>query len=440
MGFGKTTNMDMIRRFYEIQVDEDGGFVARNNTKYFKIFASSYLKNRIPSHLDVYEDKTFFNAFFAQYPIIHVDFTQLDFKSWSKFKESLVKIINELFNYHSYLLSSVKLSDKEKVMFRNYQFSVICRELEPVQLKESVTFLASMLYKYFNQKVILLIDEIDSIIHGQLMNISDNTEEIITFIADLVKHTLNSNLIAKTVINASSRFCRVFTKGVGKINHFIHSEKHSFNKCYGFTEADVINLAEIFGLKNNLTAIQVWYNGYKIPKSDLKMYSFHSISNVMFRKDIDIYSKKGKNPKKLEKLFLNKGIRRKVKTLIKNGVISIAAVKEITVKDILRLKEIFNQDSYTDLCSRDESLIFDYMLNLGYLTVVDLIENCSIMTLKIPNMESKSELLDLVYSMPYFKTKLNLTDEEILTVNETFLDSKMSKFLEEPVLTSSHYI
>ena len=77
--------------------------------------------------------------------------------TWKEsFSEIKVKI-KELFKDFSYLVES--LDKYDKIDFEKYILEI--RNLEGADLKKSLHILTKLLYKYYNQKVVVLIDEYD---------------------------------------------------------------------------------------------------------------------------------------------------------------------------------------------------------------------------------------------------------------------------------------
>ncbi|KAK0081894.1 hypothetical protein PV326_007445, partial [Microctonus aethiopoides] len=105
-GFGKTLNMDMVRRFLEIEVDEDGKAIkldvdedkgclksVQTKSKNFKLFEGK----------KILEDEKFVFKHFGKYPTVHVDFSELVGNDYEEILVKFRKILNKAFRQHAYL-------------------------------------------------------------------------------------------------------------------------------------------------------------------------------------------------------------------------------------------------------------------------------------------------------------------------------------------------
>ncbi|KAK0093240.1 hypothetical protein PV326_013988 [Microctonus aethiopoides] len=78
---GKTLNMDMARRFFEIEVDEDGEAIDLDVVEYkcwLKIVETRSKNFKLFKGKKILEEKEFVFQHFGKYPTIHVDFNNLD--------------------------------------------------------------------------------------------------------------------------------------------------------------------------------------------------------------------------------------------------------------------------------------------------------------------------------------------------------------------------
>ena len=132
--FGKTLNMSTIKYFFDI----------KNKDENRKLFNSLYIENS-----PLIEEQ-------GKYPVIFLSMKGI---SSSNFKDALDKIKEKIINiYEDYLYILNKLDEKS----RNRYNTIIDGNINRAQLESSLLFLTKVLYKYYNQKVVVLIDEYDS--------------------------------------------------------------------------------------------------------------------------------------------------------------------------------------------------------------------------------------------------------------------------------------
>ncbi|ORY21506.1 hypothetical protein LY90DRAFT_516084 [Neocallimastix californiae] len=151
-GYGKTTNLIMLRYFFEMNYEniKENEFQNLQNKKYFENLLISKEKEDDQTYLDKYQGK---------YPVIYLDFSS-DFKIGKTFEatiENFKTFISDL--YEKYENINIKnLTKNKKKKWEKFQSGIFSIS----ELKESISFLCLSLNKAFNKKIILLIDNYDS--------------------------------------------------------------------------------------------------------------------------------------------------------------------------------------------------------------------------------------------------------------------------------------
>ena len=132
--FGKTLNMSMLKYFFNIE----------NKDENRKLFNSLYIENS-----PMIEEQ-------GKYPVIFISLKGI---SGSNFEEALSKIRNKISTlYDEYKDILPYLDEFDSLKFKKY----LIEQVDKSSLESSLLFLTKILYKYYNQKVIVLIDEYDS--------------------------------------------------------------------------------------------------------------------------------------------------------------------------------------------------------------------------------------------------------------------------------------
>ncbi|KAK0076013.1 hypothetical protein PV325_006018, partial [Microctonus aethiopoides] len=164
--FGKTLNMDMVRRFVEIELDEDGKPIELDvdedkrclkeiqpRSKNFKLFQGK----------NISKEKEIVFEHFGKYPTLYVSFSSVQ---KSDYEENLARIrwtIHLAFDKHAYLLKSTLWSrpgfNKETFMkYINYRKF---KSLNEDELKYGLQILSKFLHGYYGRKVFVFIEEFD---------------------------------------------------------------------------------------------------------------------------------------------------------------------------------------------------------------------------------------------------------------------------------------
>lgn len=284
--------------------------------------------------------------------------------------------------------------------------------MEDYELYYSAKTLSYLLHTHFGKKCIVLIDECDGPIQKAIFKSCTDLSKIIDFIREFISISLKSNTyVGRALINACIRLGGVITADANNIEHIPFLTDHIFSPFYGFTEEDVKLLLEKLNMSDKLVYVREWYDGYKVENSNISIYNPHSILNYLKSKECNSYWGKSGYVINIERILLKKELRIKMKTLLDNKVISISAADRITVNEILKLKELVNDVDNCTLGYRDIFLFLNFMLDLGYFTVTE--RKGLDLKLRIPNKEIRTEIKYHVYSMLYFKKKLNVTDKDI---------------------------
>ena len=133
--FGKTLGISMLESFFDIR---------KNSRKMFE-------------GLEIAEHQALCKEWMNQYPTVSISFRQIDGLNFMDAYRQLIYEIALLYQNHAYLLDSQAISKQEKFLFQQ----ISDRKAEKTDVMRSIQFLTLLLNKYYNKKVILLIDEYD---------------------------------------------------------------------------------------------------------------------------------------------------------------------------------------------------------------------------------------------------------------------------------------
>ena len=133
--FGKTLSMSTLRYFFDIKNGEENR----------KLFDGLYISNS-PMMSEQ-----------GKYPVIFITMKGLTSSNWSEAIKSISEKIFKLYNQFDGIINS-SFNEVESKKFQR----LLSQESGQAEMQTALSFLTSLLYKYYNQKVILLIDEYDS--------------------------------------------------------------------------------------------------------------------------------------------------------------------------------------------------------------------------------------------------------------------------------------
>ncbi|KAK0070891.1 hypothetical protein PV326_001962, partial [Microctonus aethiopoides] len=155
--FGKTLNMDMVRRFFEIEIDEDGKAIeldvdenerclkdVQTRSKNFKLFQGK----------KILEKKEIVFKHFGKYPTIHVNFSELVGHNFEEIFVQFKKILNKAFRQHAYLEKSSLWgrTGYNKKKFMKYFDPMKYASLDEYDVKYGLVNLAEFLHGHHGKK------------------------------------------------------------------------------------------------------------------------------------------------------------------------------------------------------------------------------------------------------------------------------------------------
>lgn len=244
--FGKTLNMSMLKYFFEIGTDRslfDGLHICANE----KICSE---------HM-------------GKYPVIFLSLKNAEGLNFDTAKYQMVELIAREAERFPFLAKDTNLSDRDREKYRvltafadgHYQMSddVLCGSLQT---------LSELLYKHFNQKTVILIDEYDvpldkAFQHGYY-------REMVALIRALFGRALKTNeALAFAVLTVCLRVSKesIFT---GLNNFKILSITDSrFDEQFGFTDKEVQKLLADYHLEARFSETKEWYDGYRFGNVDV---------------------------------------------------------------------------------------------------------------------------------------------------------------------------
>ncbi|MDR3828375.1 MAG: AAA family ATPase [Candidatus Copromonas sp.] len=244
--FGKTLNMSMLKYFFEIGTDRslfDGLHICANE----KICSE---------HM-------------GKYPVIFLSLKNAEGLNFDTAKYQMVELIAREAERFPFLAKDTNLSDRDREKYRVLTaFADGHYQMSDEVLYGSLQTLSELLYKHFNQKTVILIDEYDvpldkAFQHGYY-------REMVALIRALFGRALKTNeALAFAVLTGCLRVSKesIFT---GLNNFKILSITDSrFDEQFGFTDKEVQKLLADYHLEARFSETKEWYDGYRFGNVDV---------------------------------------------------------------------------------------------------------------------------------------------------------------------------
>ncbi len=253
--FGKTLNMSMLYYFFSIKEKEnaylfDGLNISKNKDA---------LKHQ------------------NKYPTIFISLKEMKNLTFDAQISSFSNVIYELLEKNLEILSSDQLSDTTKdILYKLHNRSSSIEDL-----KISLRVITNALYTYYQQKVIVLIDEYDVPLQAAYQN--NYYEEMVEFLRSVFSSALKTNdALEKGVMTGCLRISKesIFT---GLNNFTAYSVLNNISsESFGFTESEVKKLLKDYNLSEKMDEVKKWYDGYQFGNKEI----YNPWSTLMYVKNI----------------------------------------------------------------------------------------------------------------------------------------------------------
>ena len=253
--FGKTLNMSMLYYFFSIKEKEnaylfDGLNISKNKDA---------LKHQ------------------NKYPTIFISLKEMKNLTFDAQISSFSNVIYELLEKNLEILSSDQLSDTTKDILNKLHN----RSSSAEDLKISLRVITNALYTYYQQKVIVLIDEYDVPLQAAYQN--NYYEEMVEFLRSVFSSALKTNdALEKGVMTGCLRISKesIFT---GLNNFTAYSVLNNISsESFGFTESEVKKLLKDYNLSEKMDEVKKWYDGYQFGNKEI----YNPWSTLMYVKNI----------------------------------------------------------------------------------------------------------------------------------------------------------
>ena len=347
--FGKTLNMSMLKHFFDIENKEEN----KNLFKGLKI-----------------ENEKEIMKLQGQYPVVFLSFKNQKHFNFSNLQDGIKSLMANIYNEHGYLLESDKLSQFDKNKF----MSILNRSASIVDFLEAVSDLTRYLSKYYNQKVIVLIDEYD--VPLQEAFIRGYYEEALVLVRNILTAGLKDNVyLEKALVTGILRVAKesIFS-GLNnlEVNTILGL---NFNDKFGFEEEEVKDLLQYYDLECKMDEVKNWYNGYMF--GGKVIYNPWSVLNYIKN-----------NEQGFMPYWINSSGNELIKRLLSRGTKETKECLEELIKGNAITKIVDDHIVMKDV-DEDEENIWSFLTMSGYLKPIkqELIRGKIKCDLKIQNEE-----------------------------------------------------
>ncbi|MBU5482118.1 AAA family ATPase [Blautia sp. MSJ-19] len=246
--FGKSLNMNMLKSFFEIGCDKN-------------LFQG----------LSISKEKELCENYMGQFPVIFISLKGVEGLSFDAACKGLANIIGMEALRFSFLKDSQKLTEDEKALYSGYtnvKEGNFVTAFNIDSLVTSLKRLSALLEKHYEKKVILLIDEYDVPLDKAFQY--GYYEEMVSLMRNLLGNVLKTNSsLYFAVLTGCLRISKesIFT-GLNNLK-VLSITNAQFDEYFGFTDSEVKEMLEYYGLSEHYDSVKSWYDGYRFGNEDI---------------------------------------------------------------------------------------------------------------------------------------------------------------------------
>ncbi len=331
--FGKTLAMSMTEKFFSVDYAERGDLF---------------------EGLSVWEEEKY-RSLQGSYPVIALSFASVKEKEYNLARKKICQLITDVYTRYAFLLESDCLTELEKDTFRRKNVL-----MDDVDATLSLHQLSCFLSRYYAKKVIILLDEYDTPMQEAYVN--GYWEELVAFTRSLFNASFKTNPYLERALMTG--ITRVSKESIfSDLNNLevVTTTSEKYGDSFGFTEKEVFESLEEFGLWEKKQEVKVWYDGFTFGNCR-DIYNPWSIINYLDKGKAGAY-------------WANSSSNSLVGKLVREGDKNIKQDFERLLRGESISAELEEQIIYSQL-DEDQQAIWSLLLACGYLKVKE-IKTCS---------------------------------------------------------------
>ena len=292
--FGKTLNMDMLKCFFSNEYKDRGDLF---------------------EGLDIWKDEKY-RELQGTYPVIFFSFAKIKQNNYTDAVSGIKRVICDEIQKYIFLKDWDGLTDEEKNNLNNITYG-----MDTVTAQEAINNLSNYLSRYYGKKVIILLDEYDTPMQEAYTN--GYWEELVAFTRSLFNSTFKTNPYLERAIMTG--ITRVSKESIfSDLNNLevVTTLSSKYTTAFGFTEQEVFNALDEFGLSEQKGEVKAWYDGFVFGEQK-DIYNPWSIINFLDKKEYNPYWAESSSNGLINELIRTGSTKTKetMETLILGGVV-----------------------------------------------------------------------------------------------------------------------
>ena len=360
--FGKTLNMSMLECFfsrkYEGRADLFEGL---------SIFGHD-------------SDQEKYRNLQGRFPVIFLTFANIKADRYTEMENKISEVIASLYNENYYLLDGDCLNTNEKEYYKKIKIGMP-RDIAVGAVHQMACFMQ----RYYNENVIILLDEYDTPMQEAWL--SGYWDKAVIFFSSFFNATFKTNpYLERGMITGITRIAKesIFT-GMNNLK-VVTTTSDKYATAFGFTEQEVFDALDDMELGSEKEEVKRWYDGFTFG-DHTDIYNPWSISSFI------------ENNGKYENYWADTSSNGLVNSLMQTGVPGIKQTMEALLQGKSFEAEL-DEKIVFDQLDGSVGAVWSLLLATGYLKVLDLKyvgeRKRKVYTLTLTNMEAESIFENMV--------------------------------------------
>ena len=330
--FGKTLNLNMLECFFSLE--------------YAK-------RDDLFEGLSVWEEEQY-RQLQGTYPVLFLSFANIKGNTYKAAREGIIQVIVRLYGKYDSLR-------REDFMARQdlEYFDSVSSEMSDTVAALALSSLSDYLSRYYGKKVLIFLDEYDTPLQEAYVN--GFWQELVDFMRGIFNAAFKTNpYMERGLLTGITRVSResIFSD----LNNLTVVTTTSEKYCtqFGFTEKEVFDALEAYGLTAQKEKVKYWYDGFSFgQRKDL--YNPWSITCFL-------------EERKYKPYWVNTSSNKMIAQLIQRGTPEIKTMME----DLLEGKELvteIDEEIIFEQLGKKKNAIWSLLLASGYLKVNQIYED-----------------------------------------------------------------
>ena len=362
--FGKTLNMSMLDCF----------------------FSNKYADRAdLFEGLSIWQDEEY-RKLQGTYPVIFLSFAAVKAGNLEDAKTQIKQEIARLYRENRNLMKEDIFGEDERELY--YRTTV---KMDDVTAQDSLRNLSEWMERYYGKKAIILLDEYDTPMQEAYMQ--GYWDEFTSFVRSLFNASFKTNPYLERAIMTG--ITRVSKESIfSDLNNLqvVTTTSDLYADCFGFTETEVFQALDEFGMGDKKDEIKKWYDGFTFGEHR-DIYNPWSITNYLDKRKIYPYWASTSSNGLVSRLIrtASADVKEKMEDLLRGQTITVNFDEQI----------VYNQ------LDDNEEAIWSLLLASGYLKVQNIDYRGITLepwyTLDITNIETLSMFMTMFRG--WFKNK-----------------------------------